>query len=339
MRPNASCRDVDDGTLAAWRLVRAAATLRGTNENGGCFCAQRFSRARKADGTSFRFFPAAEPLSQFVEYLYTSEVLRHFTTQVEATRLPEVEAQLVFAIEEGNALPGGTPLGRGLRACLFLQPAHLQVIPIPASIRQAVGASLRPDGLRLLLPRGAHDSPHTPVFGLDELWGAEGRELRDRLVLEVTACRRLALLERYLRARVQRLAHPTRSVRRAFELIQAAHGEISTEQLARACGCTSRTLRSATIAEAGLAPKQLARIVRIRYALELLAGVGVPLSAAAATSAFSDHSHMSREFRDLIGQPPSQLGHKIRSMDISSFRAERDLLSTGLLVVPKSAAS
>lgn len=300
--------------------------------------ANAFPTPVEPDPTSFRFFPAQEPLSHFVEFLYTSEVPSQFTSRVDATRLPEVEAQLVFAIEEGNLLPGGTALGGPLRACLFLQPAHLQVIPIPHGIRQAVGASLRPAGLRLLLPRGAQGLSDAPLFGLDELWGAEGRELRDRLVLEGTASRRLTLLEATLSARVQRLDRPGRTVRRAFELIQAAHGEISTEELARACGCTSRTLRSATVAEAGLAPKQLARIVRIRYALDLLAGVGVPLSTAAASSAFADHAHMSREFRELIGEPPSQLGHKIRSVELPSYSAERDLISTGLLVVPRSNA-
>jgi AraC-like DNA-binding protein len=290
------------------------------------------------EATSFRFFPTSPPLSQFVAYLFTSQVPSHFTARIDATRLPEVEAQLVFAIEAGNALPGGTWLGGGLRACLFLQPAHLQVIPIAGSLRQAVGASLRPAGLRLLLPRGAEGLADAPLIALDELWGAEGRELRDRLVLAETASRRLALLERYLHARVRPLERPSRTVRSAFELIQAAHGEISTEQLARACGCTSRTLRNATMAEAGLSPKHLARIVRIRYALDLLAGAGVPLSAAAANSAFSDQAHMSREFRELIGEPPAQLGQKIRSGAIPSFSAERNLLSTGLLVVPKPSA-
>jgi len=288
--------------------------------------------------STFRFFPSTEPLSHFVEYYYTAEVLGDFTAGLELTRLPEVEAKFVFAIEEGNHLPGGIGLGGGLRACLFLQPAHLPVIRIPDSIRQAVGASLRPSGLRLLLPRGADGLADAPLLPLDELWGAEGRELLDRLVLEETAVLRLALLQRYLESRVRHLARPNRSARRAFELIEAAHGEISTEALARACGCTSRTLRNATIAEAGLAPKHLARIARIRYALNLLVGAGVPLSTAAASSAFSDYAHMSREFRELIGQPPARLGQKIHSACIPAFNAERNLLSTGLLVVPKSAA-
>ena len=36
-------------------------------------------------------------------------------------RLPEVEAQIVFALEEGSLLPGGQWLGGGVRACLFSQ--------------------------------------------------------------------------------------------------------------------------------------------------------------------------------------------------------------------------
>jgi AraC-like DNA-binding protein len=288
---------------------------------------------------SFRFFPAAPPLGHFVDYLYCSNVPRQFTSQVEAMRLPEVEAQLVFALEEGNQFPGGVWLKEGLRACLFLQPAHLQVIPIPGSIRQAVGAALRPAGLRLLLPAGAECLLDAPLMALEDLLGSEARALLERLVIAGTPDRRRALLEQYLLGRLQRVGAPSRPLAHAFELIQAAHGEVSTEQLARACGCSSRTLRSLTMSEAGLAPKHLARIVRIRHALDLLSDAGIPLSTAAATSAFSDHAHMSREFRELLGEPPSQLGQRIRSPSIPSFSAERNLMSTGLLVIPKPSLS
>lgn len=291
--------------------------------------------ARLEPTPSFRFFPAASPLSHFVEYLYCSDVPREFLDHVEGMRLPEVQAQLVFAIEDGNNFPGGLWLGDGLRACLFLQPAHLQFIPIPGSIRCAVGAALRPAGLRLLLPAGAECLKEAPLFALDELWGAEARALLERMVLAGTPEQRRTLLERYLRQRMRSAEAPSRSFAHAFELIQAAHGEISTEQLARACGCSSRTLRKLAVTEVGLAPKQLARVVRIRRALELLSDAGVPLSAAAATSAFSDHAHMSREFRELLGEPPSQLGPRIRSPAIPTFSAERNLMSTGLLVMPK----
>jgi transcriptional regulator GlxA family with amidase domain len=83
----------------------------------------------------------------------------------------------------------------------------------------------------------------------------------------------------------------------------------------------------------------LARVARIRHALDLLADAGVQLSAAAATSAFSDHAHMSREFRELIGAPPSQVSQRMRSPAVPTCSAERNLMSTGLLVIPKSSPS
>lgn len=287
----------------------------------------------------FRFFPTTPPLAHFVEYLFCSHVPRQFVNQVEAMRLPEVAAQLVFAIEEGHAFPGGIAIGDGLRACLFFQPAHLEVIPIASSIRQAVGAALRPTGLGLLLPKGAGLLVDAPLIALEDLWGAEGHELLLRMVAAATPERRCALLESYLQARASRANAPGRTAARAFELMRAAHGEVSTERVAKACGCTSRTLRNLALAEAGLAPKHMARVLRIRHALDLLVDAGVPLSMAAATSAFSDHAHMSREFRELLGSSPSQLGQRLRSAAVPSFSAERNLVATGLLLMPKTSRS
>jgi AraC-like DNA-binding protein len=284
---------------------------------------------------AFRFFPAPAPLSGFVDFLYHSYVPGEFLCRIEAKRLPELEAQLVFAIEDGNAFPGGQLLSNGARACLFFQPAHLQMIPIASSIREAVGASLRPAGLRVLMPRGLGTLVTTPLIALEDLWGTDARELLERIVTAITPERRCRVLHDFLRGRLERLAPPNRTVTRAVELIQATHGEISTEQLAQAVGCTSRTLRSTAIVETGLAPKQLARVARIRHALDLLTATGVPLSAAAVSAAFSDQAHMSREFRELIGSAPSQLSQRLRS-SMPAFSAERNLMSTGLLVVPKS---
>lgn len=292
-----------------------------------------------SEAASFKFFPAPPPLINFVEYLYASEVPAEFIRFVDSMRVPELEAQLVFAIEEGGLFPGGHWLGGGKRACLFVQPAHLQMIPIPGTIRTAVGAALCPAGLRLLMPRGAGQLIDAPLIALEDLLGAPARRVLDLMVAAETASARLTVLRDFLLQRLAQAATPSRSVIRAVELIRTAHGEISTEQLAEACGCTSRTLRNLAIAETGLTPKHLARVVRIRRALDLLTVTGVPLSDAAMASAFSDQAHMSREFRDLLGERPSELTERVRSGAVPSFTAERSLISTGLLVMPKLGAS
>jgi len=294
--------------------------------------------AKMREHASFHFFPAAAPLARYVDYFYYSHVSLSFASRVEAMRLPELEAQLVFVLEAGTAFPGGVPLGGGERACLFVQPAHLQMIPISSTIRGAVGAALRPAGLRLLLQRGAGNLTESPLIGLEDLLGAEGRLLLERMIEQPTADQRVGVLTQFLLARVSSVLPPNRAVARAIDLILRHHGEISTERLAEACGCTSRTLRSVTAAETGLPPKHLARVARIRRALELLNERRVPLSAAAVAAAFSDHAHMSREFRDLIGAPPSQLSQRLRSSAVPTFVTERKLTSTGLLVMPKDSA-
>src|SRR5687767_10579973 len=95
-----------------------------------------------ARGASFEFFLPSEPLSPFVRYHYVSDIPAAFMGKVQAKRLPELEPQLVFALECGSGFPGGIAVGSGLRAALFLQPAHLQSIDIPGSIREAVGVAL-----------------------------------------------------------------------------------------------------------------------------------------------------------------------------------------------------
>ncbi|HVY31232.1 MAG TPA: AraC family transcriptional regulator [Polyangiaceae bacterium] len=297
--------------------------------------AQDQAAPEPAPEADFKFFPASPPLNRFVEYFYYSRVSQSFTDGVDAMRAPEIEGQLVFAIEQGNNFPGGRWLSDGYRACLFLQPAHLQVIPIAGTIRQAVGVALQPAGLTLMLPRGGVDLSALPLVALEDLWGAEGRILLNRLIDVGTPQNRLAVLEQYLSARARHLPPPNRTAAHLTRLISASYGELSTAQLAATLGCSTRTLRNSTLAAAGVPPKHLGRIVRIRRALDLLAQVGISPRDAAASSAFSDQAHMSREFRELVGLPPARLGSQLRSHPLPRFSSERNLMGTGLLVLPK----
>jgi AraC-like DNA-binding protein len=288
------------------------------------------------DAASFRFFPATGPLRHFVAYFFASSVPGGFVDGVDAVRLPEVEAQLVFVSEAGRTFPAAQAIGGGLSASLFLQPAHLHVVPISSTIRGAVGAALRPAGLRILLDDGAELLGAAPLIALEELCGAPARRLFARLLEARDDSRRVDLLRHFLLDRLARTAEPNRSVVRMIELMQAAGGQLSVETLAQSCGCSSRTLRNAAVSELGLAPKQLARIVRIRRALELLVRAGIPLGDAATRSAFSDQAHMSREFRAMIGAAPAHLGKRIHAPG-PSFASERNLIDTGLLILPKPA--
>ena len=121
----------------------------------------------------------------------------------------------------------------------------------------------------------------------------------------------------------------------ALRRLEAAHGELPLEALADICGFTSRTLRSALIRGTGLGPKQLSRVLRLRRALDLIRAGVTPLSAAAIDSAFADQAHMVREFRQLLGPTPAALNKGLRDSP-RPRAANRDLVDTGLLILPKS---
>ena len=232
--------------------------------------------------------------------------------QLSLAQLPDAGAQVVFAIEHGSSLPGGRPIGRGQRASLLVMPAHLRMTLLPTTVHQVVAASLHPPASRLVAPRGTGELAGSQLLPLQTLWGDAALDLLDQLVGEPSLRGRLVRLARTLEARLPLAAHPNPIARQATEMLVRARGGIGLSAVATSCRCTLRTLYAAVVAETGLRPKQLARIVRVRHAIDLLvAGNGLVEAAAQAT--FSDQAHMTREFRALLYQSPKFFARRLRA--------------------------
>jgi AraC-like DNA-binding protein len=76
--------------------------------------------------------------------------------------------------------------------------------------------------------------------------------------------------------------------------------------LAKALHLSPRTLQRAFKERVGFSPRTYARIARLQHALGLLrADAGGSLSDVAYRCGYADHAHMTREFRELTGRPPS----------------------------------
>ncbi|GAB3075352.1 helix-turn-helix transcriptional regulator [Micromonospora schwarzwaldensis] len=71
-------------------------------------------------------------------------------------------------------------------------------------------------------------------------------------------------------------------------------------------GLGARALHRRSRALFGYGPKTLARILRMRRALDLARG-GVPLAEVAARSGYADQAHLTRDVRELAGVPPTRL--------------------------------
>ncbi|MET8838162.1 helix-turn-helix transcriptional regulator [Micromonospora sp. NPDC004540] len=71
-------------------------------------------------------------------------------------------------------------------------------------------------------------------------------------------------------------------------------------------GLGARALHRRSQALFGYGPKTLARILRMRRALDL-ARAGAPLAEVAALAGYADQAHLTREVKELAGVPPTRL--------------------------------
>jgi AraC-like DNA-binding protein len=136
------------------------------------------------------------------------------------------------------------------------------------------------------------------------LWGDAGELLAEALEGAPDIAARRALLLGWLgrRARGMRPDPLVRTVAR--RLVLAPETRIGT--LARELGVGERRLHRRIVSQVGYGPKRLARVLRLRRALdEARAGTGLAETAFAA--GYADQAHFTNDCTGLAGAPPAAL--------------------------------
>lgn len=171
------------------------------------------------------------------------------------------------------------------------------VVPGPAG--DYVGLRLAPGwGPAVLgLPASELRDRREPLAVVDSAWDA--RELVERMA---EAPDRAAALESFA-ARRLRAGSPDPVAEVAARRLR---GGVGVAELARDLGLSDRQLHRRSVAAFGYGPKVLARVLRLRRALDL-AYAGSPFADVAAVAGYADQAHLSREVRALAGLPLSEL--------------------------------
>ena len=223
-------------------------------------------------------------LAAQVECFWRLEAAGH----VEGFRvLPDGCVDILF-----HSAPGRAPVlqlvGTMTRYQCFSLPAGSEL----AGVRVRPGAAVT---TLQIMPREITDT----ALPLEDVWGAPGRRLRERLSNTRDNSRRLALL-----AEAVRPASGT-AICKACRWIEWREGRVNMDELARRAGASTRHFRRLCLAETGLSPKLLCRALRLQGALRRLRAGGSCAAVALACSYF-DQAHMIRDFRDLAGATPRQ---------------------------------
>ena len=140
--------------------------------------------------------------------------------------------------------------------------------------------------------------------GLGDLFGAEGARLAERLHDSARWEERFTLVQEFAAARIAAAPPAAPGVLHALARLHATGGTVDVRTLAGEVGWSRKHLAARFHEQVGLAPKALARVLRFRRALRLLAGPDPSLADVALRCGYYDQAHFNRDFRAFTGTTP-----------------------------------
>jgi AraC-like DNA-binding protein len=173
--------------------------------------------------------------------------------------------------------------------------------------QEGVAIELTPLGARSLFALPARALWRTSVE-LDELAGSVGTELWERLQVAPTWRERFAACDEVLGRLVSPGVAVDAELRRSWGMLVASGGTVAVSELAEETGWSRQHLARRFRDEFGLSPKLAGRVVRFDRARRLFESAAAPpLATVAAECGYFDQAHLTRDFVDLAGCPPTQL--------------------------------
>jgi AraC-like DNA-binding protein len=230
--------------------------------------------------------------------------------------LPSAHLTLIFSLAD-PVVSGRTPehaysrdpyRNLVLLGGLHAGPAYV----VPDERQRGVQISVHPLAARAVFGAPARELSALVTDGPDVL-GADAERVRDRMLEATTWPARFAILQDYLRGRVD--ARPSQRERVRPELVEAwrwlawHRGAGSMDGLAAHVHLSPRQVRTLFAREVGVGPKQVSRLMRFASATARIAyavaGDRPPdLAGVAAQCGYFDHAHLDRDFAQFAGINP-----------------------------------
>ena len=185
---------------------------------------------------------------------------------------------------------------------LFASALIERPVPIGPTSAWFVGVRFRPAMARAMLdidPIECRDR-NVAARAIDARFGA----LEERLLDCASPDEAFVVLKRAVDGRLARRDGAPRRVQEAIGLL-ARGGEV--HRVARAVGVSERSLHRDLVRWSGLAPKPLARILRMQRCLAALRNGRMPLALLALRLGYADQAHMTRELKALAGVTPREV--------------------------------
>lgn len=142
-------------------------------------------------------------------------------------------------------------------------------------------------------------------YSIDDLLGASGNDLKDRLVNGPSIGRQLDIMSVFLHERIRK--HEKDDLfSEPIKFIGESDGKANIEQLADQCGLSRRQFEKRFLRYTGFPPYLYCRLLKFRASLNKTHGYQ-NLTDLAYQFGYCDQSHFIREFRTFSGESPKAL--------------------------------
>ncbi|RWP03094.1 AraC family transcriptional regulator [Mesorhizobium sp.] len=206
-----------------------------------------------------------------------------------------------FAIGLGKA-PGDNDRFASFAAGLFAGPVVIESFGGACCVQ----VNFTPLGARRFFRLPMSELVDSMVV-LDDVLGAQGLALRERLGNAPAWTTRFDIAEAFVTARLENAAETPLEIAWAYDRIIASGGRTRIGSIAERLGWSRKHLAGSFSNAIGIGPKTLSRIVRFNRALGLSRQPTADWADIAADCGYADQAHLVREFRDLAGETPTAL--------------------------------
>lgn len=136
------------------------------------------------------------------------------------------------------------------------------------------------------------------------IFGADGRELEERIIAAAGNSERVSILSTFLESRLGRESRDLPDVVRSVNHIIETRGMTDIASLAKTYAMSRRSFERKFKEFAGFSPKLYSRIARFQNALKHFGGAHQSLTDIAYDCGYYDQSHFINDFREFSGYNP-----------------------------------